>query len=109
MESNRKLRKVYKTGLTKHITMKATIINFRRSRHHQKMNQLILSMPQIDSIEKAKEFVGKDVTFKTQTEKEIKGKIRATHGNSGCVRALFERGIPGQALGQKLEVSNGNA
>ena len=29
----------------------------------------------------------------------IEGRISAAHGNSGAIRAIFERGLPGQALG----------
>ena len=81
--------------------MQAKIVSFRRSKHHQKTNQLVLSLPDVDTIEKAKGFIGKKVTFKTQTNKEINGKVSSSHGNSGC-------GIPGQALGKTAEVEHGN-
>lgn len=72
------------------------------------MNQLIISPKGFETKEKAESLVGKAVIFKTQTDKEIKGKITAAHGNSGCVRASFEVGIPGQALGKNVEVQDGN-
>jgi len=34
----------------------------------------------------------------------IKGKISGSHGNKGLVRAIFERGLPGQALNTEIEV-----
>ena len=86
--------------------MQAKIISFRRSRHHQKMNQLILSIKDVDSLEKTKPFIGKKVIYKTQTNKEINGKVSSSHGNNGCIRAIFQRGIPGQALGKTVEVEN---
>lgn len=89
--------------------MKATIVNYRRSRHNQKTNQLILSVSKIKDKENAESLIGKEVVFTTQNSKEIKGKISASHGNKGCIRAIFEQGIPGQALGQTVEVKNGNA
>ena len=88
--------------------MEAQIVNYRRSRHHQYMNQLIISPKGFDNKEKAETLVGKVVIFKTQTDKEIKGKVTAAHGNSGCIRASFEVGIPGQALGKTVEVQDGN-
>ena len=84
--------------------MQAKIVSFRRSKHHQKTNQLVLSLPDVDTIEKAKGFIGKKVTFKTQTNKEINGKVSSSHGNSGCVRAIFEKGMPGQSIAQKVEI-----
>jgi large subunit ribosomal protein L35Ae len=88
--------------------MNGIIVNFRRARHHQKMNQLIISISKINSKEKADALIGKKVVFKTETQKEINGKITSSHGNSGCVRASFEKGIPGQALGKPIEVDDGN-
>ncbi len=37
-------------------------------------------------------------------KKTIEGKVTALHGSKGALRVLFERGMPGQAIGQTLEV-----
>jgi ribosomal protein L35AE/L33A len=37
--------------------------------------------------------------------KKIKGKIQALHGSKGAVRALFEKGMPGQAIGGKISIN----
>ncbi|MGM5482163.1 MAG: 50S ribosomal protein L35ae [Nanobdellota archaeon] len=84
--------------------MKGTIMNFRSARHHQKDNQMIISVEGIESKDEAAELVGKSVVFRTDGSKEIKGEIRAIHGNKGAVRALFEKGMPGQAISKKVEV-----
>ncbi len=84
--------------------MKATIVNFRRGRHHQKPTHMVIKVEGIDNKDKANELVGKQVSWKTIAGKEIKGKIAATHGNSGCVRAIFETGMPGQSLGTQVEI-----
>jgi ribosomal protein L35AE/L33A len=34
----------------------------------------------------------------------MSGKVAASHGNSGAVRVIFETGMPGQALGQKVKI-----
>jgi large subunit ribosomal protein L35Ae len=81
--------------------MEAVIINFRRGRTTQTNNQMILLVDGIDK-EKAMSLVGKKVSWKSPAGKEIKGEIRATHGSKGAVRALFETGMPGQAIGQKI-------
>lgn len=83
--------------------MEATIINFRRSRHTQTTNQMILVAENIDK-EKASSLVGKKVSWKSPAGKEIKGEIKAAHGSKGAVRALFEKGMPGQAIGTKVNI-----
>ena len=84
--------------------MEAIIVNFRRSRHVQKPNHIILEVRGIENKEKAASLIGKKVTWKSPAGKELKGEIKATHGNKGCVRAIFETGVPGQALGKKVEI-----
>jgi len=84
--------------------MEGTIINYRRGRHTIKMNHMIIILPDVDTKEKAEKMLGKKVTFKTQTGKDIKGEIKSAHGNKGAVRAIFEKGLPGQSLGKKLKV-----
>jgi len=37
--------------------------------------------------------------------KEIKGKVSAAHGNSGAVRMILDRGVPGQAIGDVVELT----
>jgi large subunit ribosomal protein L35Ae len=85
--------------------MEGIIVNYRRGRKTQKTNQMIILVPGYDK-EKAQKLVGKEVVYTTEgkQKKQIKGKITSVHGNKGAVRALFERGMPGQAIGQKIEV-----
>ncbi len=68
------------------------------------MKHMILTVPEVDTREKAAKLVGKKVVFTTQTGKEIVGKIASAHGNIGAIRAIFERGLPGQSVGQKVKV-----
>jgi len=85
--------------------MDATIVNFKMGRHHQTDNQMILTIEGIDSREKARSLVGKTVVWKSPADKEIKGEIRSEHGNNGAVRVLFEKGMPGQAIGTKVSIA----
>jgi large subunit ribosomal protein L35Ae len=84
--------------------MEGVIKNFRRSRHRQTMNQMIILVEHSDSKDMAAKIVGKKVTWTSPAGKEIKGEIRAPHGNKGAVRVLFETGMPGQAIGQKVAI-----
>ena len=84
--------------------MKGIIIQFRRSRHviHERHFLLDLGM---QNREEAKKLVGRIVEWKSPSGKIISGKISDAHGNKGLARAIFEKGLPGQALGQKVKLS----
>ena len=86
--------------------MEAAIVNYRMGRHNQYNNQMILQVPGIDSLEKAKHFVGKKVLWLSPAKKELTGIIKRTHGNNGALRAVFEKGLPGQSLGTKIQILN---
>ncbi|MEM4181662.1 MAG: 50S ribosomal protein L35ae [Candidatus Pacearchaeota archaeon] len=80
------------------------IVQFRRGRHTQTPRHFILSIEGVEDKKKAQEYIGKEVVWTSKSNEKIKGKIAATHGNKGRVRAIFEKGLPGQALGTKLEL-----
>ncbi|MEK6856453.1 MAG: 50S ribosomal protein L35ae [Nanoarchaeota archaeon] len=84
--------------------MKARIVSFRRSRRRQNTKQIILKVENITSKEKTKDVIGKHIVWRSSAGKEIKGKISNYHGNSGNVRVILERGVPGQAIGDEVEV-----
>ena len=81
--------------------MEATIINYRRNSTGQVMNQLVVTVLGIDTKDKAHKFVGKNATLSTGKQNII-GKVSGIHGNTGALRILFLKGIPGQMLGSKL-------
>ncbi len=83
--------------------MEGRISSFRRGRHHTYSNQMIVVVDGYEDKEDAEELVGKKVVYDTG-KKEIEGEVRDTHGNSGAIRVLFERGMPGQALGSEVEI-----
>lgn len=84
--------------------MEGIVNNFRQGRHHQKTTHVLISVKGVDDKKKAEKLVGKKVTWKTPTGKEIAGKVAAAHGNSGVVRVIFEKGLPGQALATKVKI-----
>ena len=83
--------------------MKAQVIQFRRGRQTYKPRHFILDVGS-KSREESEKFIGKDVEWKSPAGKIIKGKISACHGNKGLVRAIFEKGLPGQAITTEVEV-----
>ncbi len=85
--------------------MKGTVIQFRRGRHVIHERHFLLDFG-LKSRSEAGKLVGKSVEWISpgKLKKSIKGKISSAHGNSGIVRAIFERGLPGQAVGTEIEM-----
>lgn len=83
--------------------MKGKVVQFRRGRKNYKPRHFILDVG-AEKKDDAEKFVGKEVEWKSSGEKVLKGKISNTHGNSGLVRAIFEKGLPGQAINDEVEV-----
>ena len=83
--------------------MKGIVVQFRRGRHtiHEKHYLLDLGATSRDE---AKKLVGKAVEWKSLSGKITKGKISDAHGTKGLVRAIFERGLPGQAILTEINV-----
>ena len=79
-------------------------IQFRRSRRVIHERHFLIEIPDSENREQAEKFVGKKVVWKSPAGKEITGKISGAHGNKGIVRAIFEKGLPGQAITTKVEV-----
>jgi len=82
------------------------VIQFRRGRHTIHERHFLIEIPKVNSRKDAEKFIGKEVTWISpgKNKKIIKGKIAAPHGNKGIVRAIFERGLPGQAVTTKVEI-----
>ena len=83
--------------------MKAKVVQFRRGRKTYKPKHFILDVGTKDRVE-ADKFVGKEVEWTSPAGKKISGKIASAHGNKGLVRAIFEKGLPGQARNDEVEV-----
>ncbi|OIO81836.1 50S ribosomal protein L35ae [Candidatus Pacearchaeota archaeon CG1_02_32_132] len=82
---------------------KGIVVQFRRGRHTIHERHFLLDLGLKDR-EEAKKMKGKEVVWKSPAGKEIHGKIADAHGNNGLVRAIFERGLPGQAVTTEVEV-----
>jgi large subunit ribosomal protein L35Ae len=83
--------------------MEGKVIQFRRGLKRIHERHFLLNVGTKDRVSAGK-FVGKDVVWKSPAGKEIKGKVSSAHGNKGLVRAIFEKGLPGQAKNDRVEV-----
>jgi large subunit ribosomal protein L35Ae len=80
------------------------VIQFRRGRHTIHERHFLIEIEGLKSRKDAEKYVGKEVAWKSSAGKIIKGKVSAPHGNKGVVRAIFEKGLPGQAITTKVEI-----
>ena len=86
------------------ILMNGIILSYRRGKHTQNVNQMLVEVEGIDNKEKAEKMLGKKLVWKSTGNKEIKGEFIGVHGGKGVLRAKFERNLPGQAITNKVEV-----
>lgn len=85
--------------------MHGILKNYRRGRNTQHPTQYIVEVDGIETRAKASTLNGKKVVWKSTADKPITGKVMAAHGNSGAVRAKFEKGLPGQAIGTRVSIA----
>lgn len=85
--------------------MKGIVVQFRRGRKTIHERHYLLDLG-YTSREEAKKAIGKIVSWKSPSGKIISGKVSDAHGNKGLVRAIFEKGLPGQALTTDIEISD---
>ena len=85
--------------------MQGTIVNYRGSHKTQHPNQMIIKVEGVNDKAKALELLNKTIIWTSPADKKITGKIKDIHGNKGALRVIFEKGLPGQALGGKVEIS----
>lgn len=83
--------------------VKGKVVQFRRGRKTVKERHFLIDVGAKDRAA-AEKFVGKDVVWKSPAGKEINGKVAGAHGNGGIIRAIFEKGLPGQSITTEVEI-----
>jgi len=84
--------------------MEGILVNFRGSKRTKSDNQMVMKVDKFENKEKAKSLIGRIVAWKSPAGRVIKGKITNIHGNSGCLRVAFEKGMPGQSVSQRVSI-----
>ncbi|MGC9309362.1 MAG: 50S ribosomal protein L35ae [Candidatus Nanoarchaeia archaeon] len=84
--------------------VKGKVIQFRRSKSRQKPRHFLIEIEGVDDRQKASKLAGKEVIWTSPAKKVLKGKVSTAHGNKGLVRVIFETGLPGQAIGEEVEL-----
>jgi large subunit ribosomal protein L35Ae len=78
---------------------KGVVTSYRRGKHLQHPNQVLLLFDGIESRKEAAVLVGRQVKWTSEQGRDFIGKVIGVHGNSGAVRAKFRTNLPGQAIG----------
>ncbi|TFG34186.1 50S ribosomal protein L35ae [Candidatus Thorarchaeota archaeon] len=78
---------------------RGVVTSYRRGKHLQHPNQVILVFDDVKTRSEASAIVGRKVKWTAGEDTEILGKVLGPHGNSGAVRAKFRTNLPGQAIG----------
>lgn len=84
--------------------VKGKVIQFRRGKKVVHERHFLIEVEGINEKKSAEKFVGKLIEWKSPAGKIIKGKISSTHGCKGVLRAIFEKGLPGQAITTEVEI-----
>ena len=84
--------------------VKGKVIQFRRGKKTVHERHFLIEIDGLKNRKDAEKFIGKSVEWKSPAGKIINGKISGAHGNKGVVRAIFEKGLPGEAIATEIEV-----
>ena len=84
--------------------MTAKIVQFRRGRKTVHEKHFLIEIEGCKNREDTTKYIGKTASWTSPAGKIIKGKISSAHGNKGVVRAIFEKGLPGQAVATNVEI-----
>lgn len=84
--------------------MEGVIIDFRGGKRTQINHHMIVKPREMKKRADVAKLLNKAVEWKSPAGKIIKGKVSSPHGNSGAIRVIFEKGMPGQSIGQKVTI-----
>ena len=84
-------------------TGRGVVVSYRRGPRTQKTKEYILRFSNVESVGGAARLIGRKVMCAVGKD-GVRGKIVALHGKNGLVRALFRKGMPGQAQGSLVEI-----
>jgi large subunit ribosomal protein L35Ae len=79
------------------------ITNYRTGIRAQYPKECLVQIENVTSASLAGKLVGQKVTWKNGASK-FTGKIMGAHGRNGMVRVRFTKGVPGQAIGNIVEL-----
>jgi large subunit ribosomal protein L35Ae len=84
--------------------VKGKVVQFRRGRKTLHEKHFLIEIDGVPSRKDAEKFIGKEVIWESPAGKKIKGKVSSAHGKKGVIRAIFEKGLPGQVITTEVEI-----
>ncbi|MEM2142951.1 MAG: 50S ribosomal protein L35ae [Candidatus Thorarchaeota archaeon] len=84
---------------------RGVVTSYRRGKHMQHPNQVLLMFNGIETREQAAALIGKEVKWISENGREFIGKILFPHGSKGVVRAKFRTNLPGQSIGTPVYIN----
>lgn len=79
------------------------ILGYRRGMKSQRTSQVLIRVEGV-AREQVDRLIGLEVVYRDGFGNEYRGRILARHGNGAVVRASFVPNLPGQAIGNKVEL-----
>lgn len=84
--------------------VKVIFVNYLGGRHTRQNKQILVKIDQIDDEKNAAKYIGRKVTWKSPSGNILTGKITGILGGNGVLKAIFRKGLPGQAIGKELTI-----
>jgi large subunit ribosomal protein L35Ae len=97
------VRRVLRWGMLVSQPIYGTIVNYRIGIRTQMPKWCLIQITGENSAVKAGQLVGRKMILKFGKNNFV-GRIIALHGKKGIVKVKFQRGIPGQASGARVEL-----
>ena len=85
--------------------VRGRIVNYRTGPKSQTSKECLVELETVTSGSLAGKLVGQKVTWTNGSTKFV-GKIMGAHGGNGMVRVRFAHGVPGQAIGSRVELAS---
>ena len=83
---------------------RAIVLAYAGTKEHQDNHHMILKPLDVNDRARASRLIGRKVVWRTPTGRKMYGRVLKPHGNRGEVKAYFKPGLPGQALGDYVEI-----
>jgi large subunit ribosomal protein L35Ae len=84
--------------------VRAIVLAYAGTKEHQNNHHMILKPLDLKGHGKAAGLIGRRVVWKSPTGRKLFGRVVRKHGNGDRIRVYFKRGLPGQALGDYVEI-----
>ena len=85
--------------------MEGVIVDFRGGKRTQTNHHMVVKVAAITKRDQVATILKRKVEWKSPAGRPIAGYVAAPHGNNGAVRVIFEKGMPGQSIGQKVTIN----